>query len=111
MRRKGRNLGRGWKTHNAQTAVVAMTSWNACGILYLWFWTHTASGSENKLWLCLYGCSHSFILTVVFVFNLVWRQIAKSLMPKLGTGGDFRHSKGLLFKVVKVLIACSPAWN
>ena len=56
------------------------TNWNACGILYLWSWTHTASGSENKLWLCLYGYSHSFILTVVFVFNLVWCQIAKSLM-------------------------------
>ena len=28
--RKGRNLGRGWKTHNAQTAAIAMTSRIQC---------------------------------------------------------------------------------
>lgn len=56
------------------------TNWNACGILYLWSWTHTASGSEKKLWLCLYGCSHSFILAIVFIFDFVRCQISKPLM-------------------------------
>ena len=35
---------------------------------------------REKLWLCLYGCSHSFILAVVIIFDLIRGQIAKSLM-------------------------------
>ena len=35
---------------------------------------------REKLWLCLYGCSHGFILAVIIIFDLVRGQIAKPLM-------------------------------
>ena len=37
------------------------TNWNACGILYLWSWTHTASGSEKS-----YGYVYMDVAIVLF---------------------------------------------
>ena len=47
---------------------------NACGILYLRFWTHTASGKKAS-----YGYVYSdvaIVLAVVFIFNLARCQIS-----------------------------------
>ena len=37
------------------------TKWNACGILYLEFWTHTASGKKAS-----YGYVYSDVAIVLF---------------------------------------------
>ena len=38
-----------------------LTNWNACGILYLGFWTHTASGKKAS-----YGYVYSDVAIVLF---------------------------------------------
>jgi len=40
---------------------IISTTWNACGILYLWSWTHTASGKKAS-----YGYVYSDVAIVLF---------------------------------------------
>jgi hypothetical protein len=45
----------------ANLTTLVSTIWNACGILYLGIWTHTASASENS-----YGYIYSGVAIVLF---------------------------------------------
>jgi hypothetical protein len=48
--------------------------------LYLWSWTHTASGSEKSYGYVYMDVAMVFILAVIIIFDLVRGQIAKPLM-------------------------------